>query len=367
MTATPPRADSDLRTLAAEAIREGQKRFLAPESLADAVLAAVLPEHRRMVLAEAAGAIEDDMPETVASRDVLRTAAELVRRLAAAAPPATLSATVPVENAPAVPEEADGQRRTGCVRCDTDQMALACHCRRECSSDICSAMDQTPAPGGFHEPDEPTAEVVAAFDAGIPGRTAPPRGQTQRLDLAQAGWQELREQLQNALAIDQDSRPLPSVPKMVEMLRAERDEARVTLDAAHDEIGILKRDLEEQTSTAFGNQAERNRLAAAYAGLCKDNLALRSDLGDLAAQVAHYQHLHEQPDIPDDLPALRRRVDREQAEQRVIEAAKAWYAACDPRAITAPDIRAAGIQLGAALDALCDADRFAPTTPERDR
>lgn len=253
MTATPPRAD--LRTLAASAIREGQKRFLTPESLADAVLAAVLPEHRRLVAEEIARAIDAFSGESVCQW-TKGEAVATARDYGETTPETTPDATETAEIAPPVPED---------------------------------------TPGGFYEPDEPTDEVVAAFDAGIPGRTAPPRGQTQWLDLAQAGWQELRD-----------------------------------------------------------------RLAAANAGLQKDNL-------DLAAQVAHYQRLHERPDIPDDLPALRRRVDREQAEQRVIEAAKAWYAACDPRAITAPDVRAAGIQLGAALDALCDADRFAPTTPERDR
>lgn len=44
--------------------------------------------------------------------------------------------------------------------------------------------------------------------------------------------------------------------------------------------------------------------------------------------------------------------DQPAQAQHVIEAAKAWYAACDPGAITAPDVRAAGIRLAAALDAL---------------
>lgn len=40
----------------------------------------------------------------------------------------------------------------------------------------------------------------------------------------------------------------------------------------------------------------------------------------------------------------------------VIEAAKAWYAACDPGAIAAPDVRRPAIVLGAAIAALDDAD-----------
>jgi hypothetical protein len=109
-----PRAD--LRTLAAEAIREGQKHFLTPEALADAVLAAVLPEHRRMVLGEAADELTseiewqrekygDGSSKVGIGRLIgMEDARATLRRLAAAAPPAGLSATGPAGNAPAVPE-----------------------------------------------------------------------------------------------------------------------------------------------------------------------------------------------------------------------------------------------------------------------
>jgi hypothetical protein len=133
VTATPPRAD--LRTLAAEAV--AAQSFVKDEfqAIADAVLAAVLPEHRRMVLTDAADAAQQlsdsicaesiesnaeasrklGMPATSERGGALEYAAgrilnltDAIRRLAAAAPPAGLSAPVPAENAPAVPEEADG-------------------------------------------------------------------------------------------------------------------------------------------------------------------------------------------------------------------------------------------------------------------
>jgi hypothetical protein len=86
---------------------------------AAAVLAAVLPEHRRMVLAEAADLAESMVKtwpgmgdQAKAGNEHLRQAARRIRALAAAAPPAGLSAPVPAGNAPAVPEEADGQQAT---------------------------------------------------------------------------------------------------------------------------------------------------------------------------------------------------------------------------------------------------------------
>lgn len=116
----------DLRTLAAEAIRQlraphgplgdGSLRSGSAGEIADAVLAAVLPEHRRMVLREAAEAIEaEESPRPPGAHRAVWVNAKishtaLLRRLAATAPPAGLSATVAAENAPAVPEEADGQR-----------------------------------------------------------------------------------------------------------------------------------------------------------------------------------------------------------------------------------------------------------------
>jgi hypothetical protein len=126
VTATPPRAD--LRTLATHAAHDVD----CPEGpncgdelttdgrygrYADAVLAAVLPEHRRVVLAEAAGLAESMVKtwpgmgdQAKAGNEHLRQAARRIRRLAAAAPPAGLRASMPAETAPAVPEEADGQR-----------------------------------------------------------------------------------------------------------------------------------------------------------------------------------------------------------------------------------------------------------------
>jgi hypothetical protein len=127
VTATPPRAD--LRTLATLAAHDvdcpGGAR--CHEDLttdgrygryADAVLAAVLPEHRRVVLAEAAEALQhraDNVPwsDPTIGRGIRyahSVVVMLARESAAAAPPAGLSAPVPAENAPAVPEEADGQR-----------------------------------------------------------------------------------------------------------------------------------------------------------------------------------------------------------------------------------------------------------------
>jgi hypothetical protein len=166
VTATPPRAD--LRTLAAEAIRQLRgphgpledgsfwTKMGSDDELADAVLAAVLPEHRRMVLAEAADELTseiewqrekygDGSSKVAMGRLIgLEDARATLRRLAAAAPETTASAPVPAEPAPAVPEV---------------------------------------TPGGFHEPDEPTDHIQAVFDAGTHGRTAPPRGQTRRLDV----------------------------------------------------------------------------------------------------------------------------------------------------------------------------------------
>jgi hypothetical protein len=137
VTATPPRAD--LRTLATHAAHDVD----CPEGpncgdelttdgrygrYADAVLAAVLPEHRRMVLGEAAEALQhraDNVPWS--DPDIKRgvqyahsVVVMLARESAAAAPPAGLSATVPAETAPPVPEETDGRRAGGEVRCACD-------------------------------------------------------------------------------------------------------------------------------------------------------------------------------------------------------------------------------------------------------
>jgi hypothetical protein len=116
VTAIPPRAD--LRTLAAEAIRHGDHALAdAGEcgrredqlAVVDAVLAAVLPEHRRMVLGEAEAAIEDarsGWPDGHTVTIGYDETIEVLHRLAAAAPPDGLSAPVPAEDAPAVPGEA---------------------------------------------------------------------------------------------------------------------------------------------------------------------------------------------------------------------------------------------------------------------
>jgi hypothetical protein len=126
VTATPPR--TDLRTLATVAAHDVD----CPDGpncgdelttdgrygrYADAVLAAVLPEHRRLVLAEALDATPDTPFDLIISFGPAmggyfrpETVDLVLRRLAAAAPPAGPSATVPAGNAPAVPEEADGQR-----------------------------------------------------------------------------------------------------------------------------------------------------------------------------------------------------------------------------------------------------------------
>jgi hypothetical protein len=138
VTATPPRAD--LRTLAAEALDSlpdcppdhwGGRDILDPcvDCQANAVLAAVLPEHRRMVLTEAADAAEralkaksDELAdgkrssihptrhidEGIGAAKAIGPVRQAI--LASAAPPAGLSAPVPAGTAPAVPEEADGQR-----------------------------------------------------------------------------------------------------------------------------------------------------------------------------------------------------------------------------------------------------------------
>jgi hypothetical protein len=108
-TTPSPEPRADLRTLAVEAIRKGSKHFLTPESLADAVLAAVLPEHRRMVLGEAGKALERARQARIRADghpigSGWDEAEWVLDRLAAAAPPASLSAPVPAENAPAVPE-----------------------------------------------------------------------------------------------------------------------------------------------------------------------------------------------------------------------------------------------------------------------
>lgn len=178
MSAIPPRAD--LRTLAAEEdapmtdqaapspqslcdhpvyvhhMRGGEPLTIPLCQLCGAVgwddLREQVAEHRRLVLGEAAEAIEADAADLgsaghTAREEAYLAAVALIQELAAAAPESTLSARVPAETAPAVPED---------------------------------------TPGGFHEPDEPTDHIQAAFDAGTHGRTAPPRGQTRRLDVAAA-------------------------------------------------------------------------------------------------------------------------------------------------------------------------------------
>jgi hypothetical protein len=132
MTATPPRAD--LRTRATRAAHDVD----CPDGpncgdelttdgrygrYADAVLAAVLPEHRRMVRRETLRTLLDRadsfsltmdgqtaaqwLPRLIGDDD---KAAVVLDRLAIAAPPAGASAPVPAEPAPAAPEEPDGQR-----------------------------------------------------------------------------------------------------------------------------------------------------------------------------------------------------------------------------------------------------------------
>lgn len=82
-------------------------------------------------------------------------------------------------------------------------------------------------PGGFHEPDEPTDHIQAAFDAGTHGRTAPPRGQTRRLDVAtglvdEAGGQrvEVRRLLAGAAMVLDE---LNGTDEMLLKTRTERD------------------------------------------------------------------------------------------------------------------------------------------------
>jgi hypothetical protein len=155
MSSTTPSPDrADLRTLAAEAVHgfqchrcseDGPCRACGGPDAEDhregaAVLAAVLPEHRRMVLGEAAEAITDNVRNEdwtkqdrggfygvapkmayVAGHD---KAADILRRLAAAAPPAGPSAPVPAENAPAVPEATPDD-----APLDGEALALAEHFR----------------------------------------------------------------------------------------------------------------------------------------------------------------------------------------------------------------------------------------------
>jgi hypothetical protein len=125
VTATPPRAD--LRTLAAEPFwavvlpalsANADPRLL--DLLAHALeagVAAVLPEHRRTVLTEAADEVWAELRRirldagrrsTVSVEHIngWEDATGHLERLAAAAPPAGLSAPVPAETAPPVPEEA---------------------------------------------------------------------------------------------------------------------------------------------------------------------------------------------------------------------------------------------------------------------
>jgi hypothetical protein len=123
VTATPPRAD--LRTLAARALMAATLPDAHPNdrafAVADAVLAAVLPEHRRLVAEEIALKLDADADDEEARPGIrdhtskvierwLREAASIARDIGKSTPPAGLSATVPAENAQAVPEEADGQR-----------------------------------------------------------------------------------------------------------------------------------------------------------------------------------------------------------------------------------------------------------------
>ncbi len=123
----------DLRTLAAEAIRHGRVRppgELARRedqfAIADAVLAAVLPAHRRQVAEEIAWDIAGARPQLAVGPDssvplpggylLIERAAEIAGHHAATTtPPTALSARVPAEPAPAVGREAP--KREGRAQC----------------------------------------------------------------------------------------------------------------------------------------------------------------------------------------------------------------------------------------------------------
>jgi hypothetical protein len=181
----------------------------------------VLPEHRRMVLAEAADLAESMVKtwpgmgdQAKAGNEHLRQAARRIRRLAAAAPETTLSATVPAEPAPAVPED---------------------------------------TPGGFHEPDEPTDRIAAAFDAGAHGRTAPPRGQTRRLDVAADDAQETIRRL----TAERDTlKAFVNPAEHVRKMRQENDRQRSEF------IEKLMLEVVEERTRAEKAEADRDRLAA---------------------------------------------------------------------------------------------------------
>lgn len=84
----------------------------APEDLADAVLAAVLPAHRAEVLAEAAQAIEDGDAIVARARqtglvpNATNDPVGLLRRLAATSPTDRLASTLPAQQGEVVPVEA---------------------------------------------------------------------------------------------------------------------------------------------------------------------------------------------------------------------------------------------------------------------
>jgi len=300
VTATPPRADPDLRALAAEAIlsRASNLRespyddpamtLVGTESdLADVVLAAVLPAHRQQVLAEAVEVIEalTEKVNTDRERPGLRHAASILRRLAAAAPQAGPASTETAEPARAVPQEApEAHRPSEAVKWG-------------------SRMDRSPnvvhRPVGYdfqalaNSQGRPVHVYVDRGDGWLLYETRPPRAAAPAVPEDGAGGQRATD----GDALDRFRRC--PIACGWELPTTEFD----------DEIGLR---------AARGQHLDRHTTYEVVAAL----ETLAADRDRLAARVAHYQRVIE--GTPADLDAAWRQAARDQATERVVDAAKAW-------------------------------------------
>ena len=309
----------DLRTLAAEAIRaacptdeqclkdeeecfrahpihEGARRegiivqvYATPEAAAAAVLAAVLPAHRRQVLDE----VEDELtrrakntpwsdPGIRRGLDYAGAVVNALRRLADDTPPTPPNARQSAEPGPAVPEDYPfaqiGRQAVEAVNAIANDLTAMVRPFAEALSRAA--------------PDRPA-------DADAPDDTRLTVGARRAVSAVQR-WMAL--DLWMALGDD----PAAFDPAI---------DATTWADMWADLLGRVRRLDQEVTFLT----ESRDRWTRATVDKSNEVARLTRDLHEARTQLAQ---IRPQPGTPDDLDALQRRVEREQAAQAVIEAAK---------------------------------------------
>lgn len=272
---------ADLRTLAAEALlaawRQTDTILAQPLSteLADAVLAAVLPEHRRMVLGETADVLRHSADGTWSDPMIRRgvqyahSMVVMLVRESAAATPQTGPALDPWETRAAA---------TGGGPCSDCGRPFWTHVCLGCSPD-----HQTPGPGCINcrktgMDQTPCKPSPSGLSATVPAGTAPavPEG----YPFAQIGRQAVESVLAFADALGKAYGPAlaaiqrglsPAVPQEADGQRAAHSDALTYAEM----------------------EAERERLAAKLDLVCDILTATQADRDRLAAQVEQVRKLRE--------------------------------------------------------------------------